>query len=459
MMTESKLSFKHYLIIASMLFGMFFGAGNLIFPIHLGQLAGNHWLSAGLGFLITGTLLPLLAIIAISITKSTGIYDLARPIGHKYALFLMILICATLGPLFATPRTATVPFQIAFASHITKAQQPLALFIYSLIFFAIIFFISRKPAGIIDTIGKLLNPMFLALLAIIFFIAFTQPMGQANLQTASTATYLHGSFLQGFLQGYNTMDAIAGLLFGIAIVTAIRHLGAKNSQDISWTTIKSGILGIGLEALIYLILIWIGATSLAHFKVSADGGIAFNQITNHFMGLTGEIILGIMSTLTCMTTAAGLSTSFAEALHERFHKLSYQQWNFLTCLLSFIIANFGLDTIIAWSTPMLMFLYPLAITLIILAIASPLFGRDHRVYQWTTAFTLIPAILDALASFPPIISKSGWAQALLSLDHQFLPFAQYGLDWFIPALIGLAIGLLIHFTTAKAPLSATDMNN
>ncbi|KRK64940.1 LIVCS family branched chain amino acid cation symporter [Companilactobacillus tucceti DSM 20183] len=134
---NKKLTFKHYIIIGSMLFGMFFGAGNLIFPIHLGQLAGGHWLSAGLGFLLTGTLLPLLGIIAISVTRSNGIYDLAKPLGHHYATFFMILTCLTLGPLFATPRTATTPFQIGIATHVSSAQEPIYLLGYSLIFFLI----------------------------------------------------------------------------------------------------------------------------------------------------------------------------------------------------------------------------------------------------------------------------------------------------------------------------------
>ncbi|WCJ50890.1 branched-chain amino acid transport system II carrier protein [Lentilactobacillus buchneri] len=412
-----KLSFKHYLIIGSMLFGMFFGAGNLIFPIHLGQLASAHWMSAGIGFLLTGTLLPLLAIIAIAVTHSNGIYDLAKPIGSRYATFFMVLVCATLGPLFATPRTATTPFQIAFASHLNPTQQPMWLLIYSLIFFGITFWASRKPTGIINSIGKILNP-----------------------------------------EGYNTMDCIAGLLFGIAIVTAIKSLGATSAKEISMTTMKSGALGIGLEAIIYIALIWLGATSLGSFKLSIDGGIAFNQIANHFMGITGEILLAMMATLTCLTTAVGLSTSFSEALHAKFPSISYRTWLIIATGMSFGIANFGLDTIIAWSTPMLMFLYPLAITLIILSIASPLFNHDRRVYIWTTIFTIIPAILDAIAAAPAIISKSAFASTILKLDD-FLPGASLGMDWLLPAAIGLIIGLAIHYIGAMMGAKTTQIEN
>jgi len=458
MENDKKLTTKHYLLIASMLFGMFFGAGNLIFPIHLGQLAGSNWFIAGLGFLITGTVLPLLAIIAISVTHSNGIYELAKPIGKHYATIFMILVCLTLGPLFATPRTATVPFQIGIGNYISSNQTSLYLLIYSIAFFGITYWASRKPTGIIDSIGKLLNPAFLILLAIMFGFAFTRPMGTASKMATAGPTYSNGAFLNGFLQGYNTMDAIAGLLFGIAIVTTIRGLGQHKSRNISMTAAKSGALGIGLEAIIYIGLIWVGSTSLAHFKISTDGGIAFGQIANHYLGLTGQIILAVMATLTCLTTSVGLSTSFSEALHNKFSKISYKTWNILTCGLSFIIANFGLDTIIAWSTPMLMFLYPLAITLIILSICSPLFKRDSLVYIWTTAFTLIPALFGAIASAPSIISQAGWAQAILHFDKTYLPLAAYGLDWVLPAIIGFVIGFAAYLVKGFMTANATQPN-
>ncbi|RRK11227.1 branched-chain amino acid transport system II carrier protein [Lactiplantibacillus garii] len=456
-MQTQKLSFKHYVIIGSMLFGMFFGAGNLIFPIHLGQLAGAHWLTAGWGFLLTGTLLPLLGIIAISVTRSSGIYDLAKPIGKRYATLFMILTCATLGPLFATPRTATTPFQIGIASYVSASQAPLYLLIYSLVFFSITYWASRKPTGIIDTIGKLLNPAFLILLALIFGIAFTHPLGSARTANVAAA-YQNGAFLNGFLQGYNTMDALAALLFGIAVVTTIRGLGQKEPGAVAKTAAKSSLLSISLEAVIYLGLIWIGATSLSQFKLSADGGIAFSQIANAFMGVPGELILAIMATLTCLTTAVGLATSFSEALHDKFPSISYRTWNRLSCGASFLIANIGLDQIIAWSTPMLMFLYPLAITLIILSIASPLFRHDPVVYRWTTALTLIPACFDALGSAPAVITRLGWVQGLLAFDDKYFPLAKIGLDWALPALIGLMIGLSWHVVRQALTAHAYKMN-
>ena len=223
-MESKKLTFKHYLMIGSLIFGMLFGAGNLIFPVHLGQMAGSHWLSAALGFLASGVLLPVLGLLAISITQSRGIYELARPVGHSYALLFMILIYATIGPFFATPRTATVPFTIGFAPHIPQNQQSLGLLIYSAIFFLLVYFLSSRETKITALIGKVLNPVFLVMLFVIFLLAFSSPLSSAA-SAPITKEYLTGALTSGLLQGYNTMDALASIAFGITVVTAVRQFG------------------------------------------------------------------------------------------------------------------------------------------------------------------------------------------------------------------------------------------
>ncbi|WP_125982722.1 branched-chain amino acid transport system II carrier protein [Loigolactobacillus iwatensis] len=437
---ERRLTWKNYLMIGSMLFGMFFGAGNLIFPLHLGQLAGNHWGLATIGFLLSGTLLPLLSIIAISITRSEGIYDVARPIGKHYALIFLILVHATLGPLFATPRTATVPFELGIAPHIPAGQTSLYLAIYSAIFFLITYRLSSRQSRIIDVIGRLLNPLFLILLAIIFLFAFLSPMGQASHATATTA-YTHGALTNGFLQGYNTMDALAGLAFGVTVVTSIKLLGTHKPKNIALATAKSGALSMGIEALIYLALILIGATSLNQFKLSANGGIVFAQIANHYMGAVGDAILATLATVTCITTAMGLVTAFAQDFHKHFPKISYLAFLRFTCGISFLIANIGLTQIIAWSTPVLMFLYPLAITLIILAILSPLFKQSSFIYRVTTIFTLIPAIFDMIHALPPLLAQTAFARSMTAFATHYLPLFKLGFDWIPFAAVGFLIGI------------------
>lgn len=446
---ETKLDTRKTIIIASLIFGMLFGAGNLIFPVHLGQMAGGHWLSASSGFLISGVLLPLMALLAISITNSNGIYDLALPNGHRYALIFLILIHATLGPLFATPRTATVPYAIGITPHLSASSNHIGLLIYSAIFFALIYFFSTKQGRITDLIGRLLNPAFLLLLFIIFLLAFIHPLGSAASGTI-TAAYQKAAFTNGFLQGYNTMDGLASLAFGITVIMAIRSFGIKREKTISLAVAKSGLLGMAGIAIIYLGLTWLGATSLRHFSLAANGGTTLSQIAHYYMGTAGDAILATLATITCMTSAMGLVVAFSQDFHRRFPRISYKAFLRFNCLLSFLIANMGLNQIIAWSTPVLMFLYPLAITLIILGITSPLFHSDPLVYRITTGLTLIPAIFDMINATPALIRNTSWAQAMIGFAQHYFPFFANGFGWLSFGIAGMLIGLGIHALRGKA---------
>ena len=438
------LSWKQYLIVASLLFGLFFGAGNLIFPIHLGQLSGANWGMATFGFLVTAVLLPLLAVLAISASHAKGVYDIGTPLGNKFALIFMVLIHLTLGPLFATPRTASISFSVGLQPVLPKSAAKPALLIFSAIFFILAFIISYEQSTILDSIGRILNPLFLLLLFSVFLLAAISPMGAAKDQSVTTA-YQSASFFNGFIEGYNTMDALAGLAFGYTIVSAVRQLGKTSAKSNAKVTARAGVLATGAIGIIYIGLIWLGATTLNHFKISQEGGTVFNQIVTYYLGDFGHALLATLVTLTCLTTAVGLIAAFAQDFHRSFNKISYHGWLTIMTIVSFITANFGLDTIISWSTPMLMFLYPIAMVLIILSISGSLFDRDSIVYFCGILFTIIPAILDMIASFPPIVSQQSWALQLKTFQLKFLPFADIGMDWVIPAIIGLVIGLILHF--------------
>lgn len=443
-MENEKMDLKKTIIIASLIFGMLFGAGNLIFPVHLGQMAGAHWLSASSGFLISGVMIPLMALLAISITRSNGIYDLARPNGHWYALIFLILVHATLGPLFATPRTATVPYSIGIAPHLSAGSNTIGLLIYSALFFACVYYFSTRQGRITTLIGKMLNPAFLILLFCIFFLAFLHPMGSAG-NGAITSAYMHNAFTNGFLQGYNTMDGLASLAFGITVITAIRSYGIKKQSTISLSTAKSGIIGLAGIAIIYIGLTWLGATSLHHYKLAANGGTTLAQIAHFYMGTTGDAILATLATITCMTSAMGLVVAFSQDFHRRFPKISYKAFLRFNCGLSFLIANLGLNQIIAWSTPILMFLYPLAITLIILGITSPLFNNDPMVYRITTGLTSIPAFFDMINALPSPLHNLGLTQTLIGFAQHYFPFFSLGFGWLSFGIAGMIIGLGYHF--------------
>lgn len=457
-MEERKLTKKDYVVVSSMLFALFFGAGNLIFPLHLGQLAGANWLPAALGFLVTGVLLPLLSVLAISITHSEGVYDVGKPLGPVFALVFMVLIHGTIGPLFGTPRTATVSYTVGVAPLVPAHLQTLGLVVFSAVFFALAYSLSVEQSKIVSNVGKLLNPVFLVLLVFVFFLGFSRPLGSTASQAVTTA-YKTGAFTNGFLQGYNTMDALAGLAFGVTVVTAVKFMGKKNANSIAFVTARAGLFSMGFEAIIYLALILLGAMSLGKFAVSANGGVAFDQIVNHYLGVVGQSILAALITLTCLTTAIGLVAAFAQDFHKHFPKISYKTWLAFTSAASFLTANLGLNQIIAWSTPVLMFLYPLAMALILLSVFSPLFHRDSVVYKFVVTFTVVPALFDMMAAFPPVVSQSGLGKAMASFQQSYLPFAQYGMDWVVPALVGMVLGVVCYLVKRHVSLGKVPEQN
>ena len=156
---KEKLSFHSSLLIGSLLFGLFFGAGNLIFPVHMGQSAGNNTLQATIGFLVTGVGLPLLGVIASALSRSESLFDMAKPVSRIYSVLFTCMLYLTIGPLFAIPRTATVAFEVGLSPFITKDYIQIGLFIFSFVFFAVTLYFSLRPGRIIDWVGKYLTPV------------------------------------------------------------------------------------------------------------------------------------------------------------------------------------------------------------------------------------------------------------------------------------------------------------
>lgn len=446
---QKKLNIKDYTYLASMLFGLFFGAGNLIFPVYMGQLAGKNVWPAILGFLVTGVGLPLLGIIAIGISRSTGLYDLASRIHPAYSVFLTCALYLTIGPFFAIPRTATVSFEVGLAPMLSKDTLSIFLAAFSLLFFAAVLWFSLRPSNILTWVGKILNPIFLLFLGILVVTALINPIGSVS-QIAPSAAYQTNSFFTGFLEGYNTMDALASLAFGIVIIHAIRNLGVENPNSIAADTVKSGFFSMALMALIYISLTIIGTQSRGAYEVSSNGGEALTMISRHYFGSLGMIILAVIMIFACLKTAVGLITSCSETFAALFpNSLSYKAYAVLFCVLSFGIANFGLSKIISCSIPVLMFLYPLAITLILLGLFHKVWKGARCIYLSVTAFTLFAALFDFIKALPDGVKDLLHLQFLISFATKYLPFYELGLGWVIPALAGLLLGIAISIFGTK----------
>lgn len=446
---KQTLSLSQYILVGSMLFGMFFGAGNLIFPVHLGQEAGSNILAANIGFMLTAIGLPFLGIIAMGVSRSNGLFDLASRINKTYAHFITIALYLSIGPAFALPRTAAVSFEIGFASHIDSSMQTIYLAVFTIIFFLLALFFALKPGKIIIWIGKFLNPLFLVFLAILIVTAFIDPMGSPA-DMAAQGAYQNEALTKGIIEGYNTMDALASLAFGIIVIHTLYDLGLKHPKDIALGTLKAGIVVLILMGIIYSALSYIGATSLGQLPLSANGGIALADISTYYFGSFGHILLASTVTVACLKTAIGLITACSTTFSELYpNTLSYKSYVYLITLVSFLISNVGLTSIIYLAIPILMLLYPLAITLILLAFIDAICGYHRYVYVCTTILTLIAAIGDMLNALPFGLNEISAINSIIEIYHNTLPFFDIGMGWILPAIIGLVIGTVITVLTKK----------
>ena len=445
---EKKLSLKDYLYLGSMLFGLFFGAGNLIFPVHMGQEAGANVWPAIIGFLITGIGLPFLGIIAIGISGENGLFDLASRVHKGYGYFFTVALYLVIGPFFAMPRLAATSFEIGLTPFVAESQKTLFLAIFSILFFALSWWFSRNPSKLLDYVGKFLNPLFLALLAILIVMSFVKPM--ANIHDITVlGKYRDHAFFTGFQNGYNTLDVLASLAFGIIVVNTLKNKGVTKKSTITADTFKSGAVSVLLMGIIYSFLSLMGTMSMGKFDLSENGGIALAQIAHYYFGTGGSIILALIVVVACLKTTIGLTTAFSETFAELFPGLSYSTLIAGVSIIPCIIANVGLTSIISYSTPVLMFLYPLAIILVLLGVSGPLFKNNPIVYQTVTIFTIIPALIDGLQSSPAWIQNASITQKIIEFAKNTLPFFGIGMGWIVPAVFGLILGLGIYLIKEK----------
>ena len=449
-MTIKKLTFKQKLLVAGTLFGMFFGAGNLIFPVHLGQMAGSNVWPAIVGFIITAVGIPIFGVAAIGITHSDGLQALSSKVGKGYGIFFTCLLYLTIGPLFAIPRCATVSFTTGVTPMLGDGSKEwLALLIFSAIFFAFVLIFSLRPGKITLWIGKIINPIFLLFLAVLVIAALTHPSTSVS-EVEPAEAYKTGAFFSSFIEGYGTMDAIAGLAFGIVVIDVIRRMGVSDDNAVAYDVLGSGVLTGILMAVIYVVTILMGTQSRGLFETSDNGGIALTQIAGHYFGSVGQIILAITITFACLKTSIGLVTSCSETFVKMTHgKISYPVWAVLFTLFSFAVSNVGLSAIIEYSIPVLMLIYPPAIALIALAFIGKHFQHDRAVYIAVMIGTWAAAIFDFMKTLPAAVQASLHLEPIIAFADRYLPLFEKNLGWLLPALIGFVIGLAIHLSKKK----------
>lgn len=433
---QQKLTSSAYIAIGLMLFALFFGAGNLIFPASLGQQAGVNIWPAVIGFTITGVGLPLLGVMAMGYSGCRDVQELASRVHPIYGLIYTVLLYLSIGPAFAIPRTGTVSFEIGVRPFLSPTTDiGLAQSIFLVIFFAVSLWFSISPQKLVGRIGKVLTPALLIAIIILIIKSLISPMGAYQAPTEQYATTTT-AIVQGFLDGYNTMDALASLVFGILVINFVIASGARDKAEITASTFKAGLIAVGCLAFVYVFIANIGATSVSVLGRLDTGAPVLAESAKFFFGNFGAMILAVIVLLACLTTSIGLITSCATYFTNTFGKLSYKAYAIVFSVVSFGVGMYGLKTIISAAIPVLIFLYPLTIVIIVLTFLDKLIDSRRCVYAWTMSLTIIAALESAL-EFLKIAPAS-----LVQLFSNYVPFNDLGMGWAAFAVIGFILGLL-----------------
>ncbi|WP_060989330.1 branched-chain amino acid transport system II carrier protein [Photobacterium leiognathi] len=420
-----------------MTFAFFLGAGNIIFPPLAGQLAGENMLSAMSGFLVTAVGLPLVGIIAVAMAGG-GWQGLTRDLPSKVATLMAVLIFIIIGPAFAAPRTGLVAYEMAVKPFLSADAGQASLTTFSVIFFAIALFFAWSRGKLIDMIGKFLTPALFVVLAVLAIAVFVNP--QASI-VAAQGEYATQAFTKGFLEGYNTMDTFAALMFGMLIVDVIRSKGISDEKTTCTYLIYAGLIAAAGLAFVYISLFYLGATSSTVAPNAGNGGVILTAYVMALFGAPGQVILSAIVLLACLTTAIGLISACADYFSS-LTPMSYKKWAVLLAVICAVVANVGLNQLIALSVPVLFALYPVAIALVALTLVRKWLPNPRLAYRVVLLVSFIFSMIDVAKYLKFDVSM-----------FSSLPLFNYGMAWVLPTLVALVI---TRFIGGKAMGSHQD---
>lgn len=417
---SAQFSRRDVFALGFMTFALFLGAGNIIFPAASGLQAGAMVWQAAIGFLLTGVGLPLLTVVALA-RFGGGLASLTQPLGKIAGTALAVAVYLAIGPFFATPRTAVVSYEIGVVPFFGDSSA--ALLIYSTLYFALVLYLAITPNKIIDRIGTVITPVLLIALLILGGAAFLKPAGLVG---QAMELYQQEAFLQGFLHGYLTMDALGALAFGVVIATAIRSKGVQAEHLVTRYSVYAGLIAaLGLSA-VYLSLFYLGATSQDIASEAQNGGQVLALYVQYIFGPWGNLLLAVVIALACLTTAVGLLVACGEYFSERLN-IAYTYVVIFFVLFSWAVSNQGLEQLITVSIPVLTGLYPLAIVLVLLSLLDRFWRSNTLMFRGTMGITLIFGVADGLTA----AGLSAWVPEFF--NH--LPFAKQQMGWLLPTSV------------------------
>ena len=422
-----QLKSRDIIALGFMTFALFVGAGNIIFPPMVGLQAGEHVWTAAIGFLITAVGLPVLTVVALA-KVGGGVDSLSAPIGKVAGVMLAVVCYLAIGPLFATPRTATVSFEVGIAP--LTGDGTLPLFIYSLVYFAIVILVSLYPGKLLDTVGNFLAPMKILALLVLAIAAIIWPAGPLS---SATEAYQNAAFSNGFVNGYLTMDTLGAMAFGIVIVNAARSRGVTEARLLPRYTVWAGLMaGAGL-ALLYLALFRLGSDSSVLVDQGANGAAILHAYVQHTFGGAGSTMLAILIFLACLVTAVGLTCACAE-FFAQYVPLSYRTLVFILGGFSMAVSNLGLSHLIQVSIPVLTTIYPPCIVLVVLSFTRGWWNNSTRIIAPAMFISLLFGMLDGI--------KASAISAMLPAWTQRLPLSEQGLAWLMPTVVALVLAII-----------------
>ena len=408
---------KDVLLTGFALFAMLFGAGNLIFPPMLGYETSSSWIPTMLAFIITGVGFPFLGILSVSIAGN-GIKDFANRVSPTFSKIFAIISILAIGPMLAIPRTGATAYEITFLHN--GMNNTIYKYIYLICYFGIVILFSLRASKVIERVGKILTPILLLLL----FLIIAKGIFFSGL-SIKPDIYPY-AFKKGFLEGYQTMDTIASIAYAGIILKAIKNgRNLTQKQEFSFL-IKAGLVAILSLALIYGGFALVGA-KMHSVLVTNDKIELLVKTTSYLLGNYGNLVLAICVAGACLTTAIGLVATVGE-FFSSITSFKYENIVIFTVIISFLLSILGVESIIRISVPILIFIYPVMISLIILNLFGKYIKNDY-VYKGVVLFTGIIGLIESLASI-------GITNTYTNSVLEILPFSDYGLTWLFPGLIG-----------------------
>ncbi|MGF1739123.1 branched-chain amino acid transport system II carrier protein [Photobacterium satsumensis] len=404
------------LAIGLMTFAMFLGAGNIIFPPFLGLEAGTQLLPAMAGFLITAVGLPALTLIVFG--RLSDSKQLTNPLPNWLATLIWVALLTAVGPAFSMPRAVTVAYEMGINPFVDSNQLPL----FSLIFCSLTLLLAFHPGKLVDFIGKIMTPMLIIMLCTLAITAVINPLSAPQ---PPQGEYVDFAFTQGLVQGYMTMDAIAAVGFGWVVIKAINSKGVTDKIAVGKSTFHVALIYIILMGACYLAMGYVGATSSPIASEATNGGELLTLFVAYHFGEYGQLLLAAIIIMACLTTTVGLTNACTEYYQQTFG-VPFRRTATIVVLLTGIIANVGLEQILALSLPAILMLCPVAIALILCALFYPGQKKYRSTYIAAIATAFVFGSIDA-ASILDVVPS-----ALDKSFNDWLPLYSANASWLLP---------------------------